>query len=146
MSSLLSMRLSVIQLHAPVNKHLRSGAEALGGAAGVGHALRGDDVAELEAEAAKGGELFRTKDAADLHFRVNSHPQLGCLSGGEFADSLFDEVLVGWFGIEGLIERSVGFTHAPVGHLSFGSSFSNDPSNRLPLIRSQPKLLDWIRG
>jgi hypothetical protein len=51
--------------------NLTPGPEGLLGAAV--EALGVHDVAELEAQALKGGELFGPKDATNLHFGVNSH-------------------------------------------------------------------------
>jgi hypothetical protein len=89
-------------------------------------------------------DLFGAEDAADSHFRVNSHPQLSGLRGREFVDALFDDGLVYWFRVHCLIERDVCFAHAAVGQLPFVFVFVDDLANRLALIRRQPELLDRI--
>ena len=93
-------------------------------------------------------DLFGAKHAADSHFSVNSHPQLSSLRSREIVDALFDDVLVRRVGVEGLIERNVCFTHAPVGQLSFVFFFVHDLANGLALIGSQAQLLDrvWSSG
>ena len=124
---------------------LRSGAEALVcGDAGVVEALGIHDVTDLEAQAAQGGDLFRTQDATDSHLGVNSQPQLCGLRGVEFVDALFDNVLVSWFGVEGLVEGDVRFAHATVSELSFVFVLGDDLANRLSLIGRESQLLDWI--
>src|SRR5215217_4468790 len=53
------------------------------------------DVADLEAEASKRRQLFRSQLATNPQFHLNSHPQLSSLRGCEFSDSLFDYDFVG---------------------------------------------------
>ena len=57
----------------------------------------------------QGGQLFRAQLAANFQLRLNSHTHLRCLGGCELVYSLFDEVLVGRFSVECLIERDVCF-------------------------------------
>ncbi len=107
--------------------------------------LRVHNVAHLQAQASQGAQLFRTQDAPDFHLRVDSHAQLRGLRRGEFVNSLFDEVLVCWFSVQGLIECDVCFAHAAVGALSFVAAFSHDAADGLTLIGREAKLLDRIR-
>jgi hypothetical protein len=107
-------------------------------------ALGVHDVAYLETETAQGGNLFGAENTADLYFRVNSHAQLRGLGSSEVVDSLFDQIFVGWIGVERLVESDVCFAHALVRGLSFVPVLGNNPADRLSLIGCQMKLLDRV--
>lgn len=99
-----------------------------------------------QAEAAEGGDLFRTQFAADLQFGLNSHAQLRCLGGGEVVYSLFDEVFVDWICIERLVESETRMAYALIGRLPLVFVLGKDAADPLALFGREAELLDRIGG